>query len=75
MTMTTATRSYIGKGKIYAGLRSGGAMRPIGNVSKISLAISEEKKELKDFTSAGGGTKDTWVVDDTPPSQPQRQGG
>lgn len=59
MTMTTATRSYIGKGKIYAGLRSGGAMRPIGNVSKLSLAISEEKKELKDFTSAGGGTKDT----------------
>lgn len=59
MALTTATRSFIGKGKIYAGLKAGGAMLPIGNVSKLSLAISEEKKELLDYTSAGGGKKDT----------------
>lgn len=58
MAMVTTTRSFIGKGKIYAGLRSGGALLPIGNVSKLSLAISEEKKELLDYTSAGGGKKD-----------------
>lgn len=59
MSMTTTTRSYIGKGKVYAGLKAGGKMRPIGNVSALSLAISEEKKELPDYTSAGGGVKDT----------------
>lgn len=59
MALTTSTRSFIGKGKIYAGLRSGGAAFPIGNVASLSLAITEEKKELLDYTSAGGGTKDT----------------
>lgn len=59
MAQTTSTRSFIGKGKIYAGLRTGGAAFPIGNVAALSLAITEEKKELLDYTSAGGGTKDT----------------
>lgn len=59
MSMTTATRSFIGKGKIYAKPRTGGAAFPIGNVAALSLAITEEKKELLDYTSAGGGTKDT----------------
>lgn len=59
MSLTTSTRSFIGKGKIYAGLRTGGAAFPIGNVSALSLAITEEKKELLDYTRAGGGTKDT----------------
>src|SRR5574343_88586 len=59
MTQTVLTRSFIGKGKIYAGLKSGGATLPLGNVSKLALQISEEKKELKDYTSAGGGMKDT----------------
>lgn len=61
MAQTTSTRSYIGKGKIYAQLRTGGAASSLGNVSKLSLAISEEKKELLDYTSAGGGMKDTLV--------------
>lgn len=59
MALTTSTRSFIGKGKIYAGLRTGGAAFPIGNVAALSLAITEDKKELLDYTSAGGGTKDT----------------
>lgn len=59
MALTTSTRSFIGKGKIYAGPRTGGAAFPIGNVASLSLAITEEKKELLDYTSAGGGTKDT----------------
>lgn len=59
MALTTSTRSFIGKGKVYAGLRSGGPKFPIGNVAALSFAISEEKKELLDYTSSGGGTKDT----------------
>ena len=59
MTQTVLTRSFIGKGKVYAGLKAGGANLPLGNVSKLALAISEEKKELLDYTSAGGGMKDT----------------
>ncbi len=59
MTQTVLTRSYIGKGKVFAGLKAGGANLPLGNVSKLALAISEEKKELLDYTSAGGGMKDT----------------
>lgn len=59
MTQTVLTRSFIGKGKVYAGLKAGGANLPLGNVSKLALQISEEKKELLDYTSAGGGMKDT----------------
>ena len=59
MAMTTTTRSFIGKGKIYAGLKTGGVVAPIGNVSALSLAISEETKDLLDYTSAGGGKKDS----------------
>lgn len=59
MTQTVLTRSYIGKGKVFAGLKAGGANLPLGNVSKLALQISEEKKELLDYTSAGGGMKDS----------------
>ena len=59
MALTTSTRSFIGKGKIYAGLRTGGPKFPIGNVAGLSFAITEDKKELLDYTSAGGGMKDT----------------
>lgn len=49
--------SYIGVGKIH--LREVGAALPlleIGNCSALSFAVSEEVKELKDYTQAGGGT-------------------
>lgn len=60
MALTTSTRSYIGKGKLYVGKRSGGIGNlPIGNCAGLSLEITEDKKELPDYTSAGGGFKDT----------------
>lgn len=49
--------SYIGSGKIY--LREFGAAAPlveIGNCSKLDFAVSEDVKELKDYTQPGGGT-------------------
>lgn len=52
--------SFIGKGTVYLGTVSNGvpaALLPIGNVSKLSLAVTEESKELLDYTSAGGGTQ------------------
>ena len=49
-------RSYIGKGSIYTRDRSGsGGLMPIGNVSALNVSFEEEKKELKDYTSASGG--------------------
>lgn len=49
--------SYIGVGKVYMRVFGADAgLLPVGNVSALSLAISEETKELKDFTQAGGGT-------------------
>lgn len=42
-------KSYIGKGKVYLDGRQ------VGNVTALNFAITEDKKELKDFTSAGGG--------------------
>jgi hypothetical protein len=49
--------SYLGSGKIY--MREAGASAPlveIGNASKLDFGVTEETKELKDFTQAGGGT-------------------
>lgn len=51
-----ADYSYIGKGSLY--IRKKGAaskMYSVGNVSKLEFSVSEEKKELKNFQSAGGG--------------------
>jgi len=42
-------KSYIGKGKVYLDGRF------VGNVSELTYGTSEDKKELKDFTSLGGG--------------------
>ena len=51
-----ADLSYIGKGKVYLGpYGGGGALVSVGNCSRLELSIDEEKKELLDFTSAGGG--------------------
>lgn len=50
--------SYLGSGKIY--LREIGATTgflEVGNCSALNFAISEDAKELKDFTKPGGGTK------------------
>lgn len=60
MSLVSTTRSYIGKGPIYARKRTGGlGLLPIGNCSALSFAITEDIKTLPDYTNAGGGTKDT----------------
>ncbi len=49
--------SYIGVGKVY--LREYGsaeAMRAVGNVTDLNFNVTEDSKELKDFTNTGGGT-------------------
>jgi hypothetical protein len=48
--------SFIGKGKVYLGPFGGaGALRPVGNCSKLTLGIDEETKKILDYMSAGGG--------------------
>lgn len=49
--------SYLGSGKIY--LREIGGttgLLEVGNCSALSFAVTEETKELKDYTQGGGGT-------------------
>lgn len=49
--------SYIGSGKVY--LREIGGTKgllEVGNCSALSFGVTEESKELKDFTQPGGGT-------------------
>lgn len=49
--------SFIGVGKVY--LREYGvaeAMREVGNVTALNFAVTEDIKELKDYTQTGGGT-------------------
>ncbi len=51
-----ADASYIGKGEIFLGPYAGGAaMVSIGNVAELTFSHGTEKKELLDYTSAGGG--------------------
>lgn len=52
--MATNNYTYIGKGTIYLGTATTGLL-PIGNCSKLSITADEEKKELLDYESAGGG--------------------
>lgn len=54
-----ADYSYIGSGKVY--LRDRDAVPQVGlievgNCSALSFAVTEDVKELKDFTQPGGGT-------------------
>lgn len=53
--MARIDRSYIGKGPVYIRDRVSGGFAPIGNCSSLSVSFNEEKKELKDYTTAGGG--------------------
>lgn len=52
--------SYLGVGKIY--LREIGAslgFLEVGNCSTLNFGVTEEEKKLKDFTSGGGGTRNS----------------
>jgi hypothetical protein len=49
--------SYIGVGKVSIRVAGSSApLRHIGNVSALSFDVTEDVKELKDYTQAGGGT-------------------
>lgn len=49
--------SYIGSGKVYLREIGGsGGLVQVGNCSALNFAITEETKELKDYTQGGGGT-------------------
>lgn len=55
-----ATYSYIGKGKIYLKVYGSSAgYVSVGNASQLQANIAEDKKELLDFTNAGGGLYDS----------------
>lgn len=55
--MTTRDYSYIGSGKIYLrDLNANAGLLEVGNASALSFSVSEEVKELKDYTQPGGGT-------------------
>jgi hypothetical protein len=48
--------SYIGKGSFSARVKGAAAgMLPLGNVSAANVRVTEDKKELLDYQSAGGG--------------------
>lgn len=52
-----ADYSYLGSGRVY--LREIGTVTglvEVGNCSALSFSVTEETKELKDYTQAGGGT-------------------
>lgn len=52
-----ADYSYIGSGKVYLREIGGtGGLVEAGNCSALSFSITEETKELKDYTQPGGGT-------------------
>jgi hypothetical protein len=50
--------SYIGVGQVYLrDINGSGGLLPIGNVSLLDFSAQEETKELMDYTTAGGGTR------------------
>ncbi len=52
-----ADYSYLGSGKVYLRDRSAATgLVEVGNCSALSFAVTEETKELRDYTQPGGGT-------------------
>ena len=49
-----ATTKFVGKGTVYFAVGTG-PLVSIGNCSKLSLNIAEDKLEMTDYESAGGG--------------------
>jgi hypothetical protein len=50
--------SYMGKGVIYT-KKTGGGLIAVGNCSKLDISFDEEKKELKNYMTSGGGVLDS----------------
>ena len=49
-----STVSYIGKGTVYLQVGNNPLMS-IGNVSKLSVAVAEDRQDMTDYENAGGG--------------------
>jgi hypothetical protein len=50
--------SYLGSGRVYLREIGGtGGLIEVGNCSALTFGVTEETKELKDFTQPGGGTQ------------------
>ena len=50
--------SYLGSGKVYLReIDGGGGLLEVGNCSALTFGVTEETKELKDYTQPGGGTQ------------------
>jgi len=60
MSLTTQV-SYVGKGEVFLQKRgtAGAKLSPIGNCTSLQFGITEDKKELLDMTTGGGGVLDT----------------
>lgn len=54
--------SLVGEGEIFLGLRSGGALRAVGQVKEFKLNVSEDVKEMRNY-QGGGGLADqvSWI--------------
>lgn len=57
--MAAQTIAFQGKGIVRA-KKAGGGLVSLGNVSKLELSFDEEKKELKNYMTAGGGVLDSY---------------
>lgn len=55
MAYTTTNYNYSGVGKLYLKTLTNEGYSYIGNVSACALAVAEDIKELKDYTTLGGG--------------------
>jgi len=54
----SSTTSFIGKGTVY--LSSGtNPLVSVGNVNKLAISIAEDRQEMIDYESAGGGVADS----------------
>jgi hypothetical protein len=52
--------SYLGSGQMYARERGAAAgLIELGNLSAINFAVEEDEKKLTDYTTTGGGTRNT----------------
>lgn len=61
MANSARSRSFLGKGTIYAREIGAGdkGLITLGNCSELSLAFNEDKKEQSDYEVAGGGLADS----------------
>lgn len=58
MAYSQADKSYLGVGKVFI-KKNGGVMRFLANATALNLSVTEDTKELQDYTEQGGGTRNS----------------